>query len=163
WVQPAEPIKNIQLTIRGSDGSIDKVLLKDYAKSNEQQVFQNGSSDQFEIKHKDIGKIENITIGFDDNDQKAAWLLESVDIQYEEALYHFQAQCWLSSRLGQNFSWITMKPDPSNDVSKIFLYLHFPMLDIHYKVIIDTGESGINSNVILCIYGDENITKNFAL
>ncbi|CAF3864693.1 unnamed protein product [Adineta steineri] len=150
WVQPPEPIKNIQLTIRGSDGSIDKVLLKDYAKSNEQQLFQKGSSDQFEIKHKDIGKIENITIGFDDNDQKSAWLLESIDIQYEEALYHFQAQCWLSSRLGKNFNWITMKPDPSND-------------DIHYKVIIDTGESGINSNVILCIYGNENITKNFAL
>ncbi|CAF1216392.1 unnamed protein product [Adineta steineri] len=150
WVQPAEPIENIQLTIRGSDGSIDKVLLKDYAKSNEQQLFQKGSSDQFEIKHKDIGKIENITIGFDDNDQKSAWLLESVDIQYGEALYHFQAQCWLSSRLGQNFNWIIMRPDPSND-------------DINYKVIIDTGESGINSNVILCIYGNENITKNFAL
>jgi len=37
------------------------------------------------------------------------------------------------------------------------------MIDINYKVIIETGESGIDANVILCIYGDRDTTKNFAL
>jgi hypothetical protein len=37
------------------------------------------------------------------------------------------------------------------------------MIDINYKVIINTGESGIDANVILCIYGDKNTTKNLAL
>jgi len=30
-------------------------------------------------------------------------------------IFSFRAQCWLSSRLGSNFSWITIKPDVNND------------------------------------------------
>jgi hypothetical protein len=37
------------------------------------------------------------------------------------------------------------------------------MIDINYKVIINTGESGIDANVILCIYGDKDTTNNVAL
>ncbi len=50
-------IGNIEMSIRGSDGETDKILLKDHVKSNEQQLFQKGSLDQFEIKHKDIGNV----------------------------------------------------------------------------------------------------------
>ncbi len=37
------------------------------------------------------------------------------------------------------------------------------MIDINYNVIIETGETGIDSNVMLCIYGDQDTTKHFAL
>ncbi len=37
------------------------------------------------------------------------------------------------------------------------------LIEINYKVHIDTGESNIDSNIILCIYGDEDTTKSLAL
>ncbi|CAF0906528.1 unnamed protein product [Adineta steineri] len=150
-VPQQETTENIEITIRGSDEQIDKILLKDYAKFNNEQLFQKGNVDEFEIDHTDIGNIESITIGFSDSQQNIAWLLESINIQYKENTYHFQSQCWLSNRLGSNFSWVTIKPDESND-------------DINYKVTVVTGESGIDANVILCIYGDdETTTTNLAL
>ncbi|CAF0819854.1 unnamed protein product [Rotaria sp. Silwood1] len=149
-VQQTDTIENIEMTIHGSNGKIDKLLLKDHIKSDKQKIFQQGNLDEFEIKNEDIGDIESITIGFDDNEQKFAWLLESVDIKYKETVYHFQAQCWLSSRLGPNFSWITIKPDTYND-------------NINYKVTVEMGDSQLDANVILCIYGDKDVTKNLPL
>jgi hypothetical protein len=35
--------------------------------------------------------------------------------------------------------------------------------DIHYKILVETGESGIDANVILCIFGDEETTTNLPL
>jgi len=37
------------------------------------------------------------------------------------------------------------------------------LIDINYNVIIATGESGIDANVILCIFGDEDTTNHLAL
>ncbi|CAF2907936.1 unnamed protein product [Rotaria sp. Silwood2] len=149
-VSQMETTENVEMIVRGSDGQIAKILLKDYAKSNGKPLFQQGNLDEFEIEHEDIGTIESVTIGFSDSKQKVAWLLEYVDIKYKETFYRFRAQCWLSSRLGPNFSWMTIKPDVNDD-------------DINYNVIVETGESGIDANVILCIYGDENTTTSLAL
>ncbi len=35
--------------------------------------------------------------------------------------------------------------------------------DIHYKIRIETGQSGIDANVILCIFGEEETTTNLPL
>jgi hypothetical protein len=56
-VQRAETIDNIEMSIRGSNGQIAKMKLKDHTKSNDKQLFQRGSADQFEIKQKDIGNV----------------------------------------------------------------------------------------------------------
>jgi len=45
------------MNIHGSDGEINKILLKKFVQSNEQEIFQKGSLDQFEIKEKDIGNV----------------------------------------------------------------------------------------------------------
>ncbi|CAM4769776.1 unnamed protein product [Rotaria magnacalcarata] len=149
-VSQSKTTDNVEMIVRGSEGQIAKLLLKDYAQILDENIFQQGNSDAFEIEHEDIGNIESITIGFSDSEQQVAWLLEYVDIKYKETFYRFQAHCWLSSRLGPNFSWMTIKPDTTED-------------EINYKVIIETGESNINANVILCIYGDENTTTNLPL
>lgn len=36
-------------------------------------------------------------------------------------------------------------------------------IDVDYQVIVETGQAGINSNVILCIHGEETTTANLAL
>ncbi|CAF2254000.1 unnamed protein product [Rotaria magnacalcarata] len=149
-VSQSKTTDNVEMIVRGSEGQLAKLLLKDYAQILDENIFQQGNSDAFEIEHEDIGNIESITIGFSDSEQQVAWLLEYVDIKYKETFYRFQAHCWLSSRLGPNFSWMTIKPDTTED-------------EINYKVIIETGESNINANVILCIYGDENTTTNLPL
>ena len=50
--------ENVQMSIRGANGEVEKVLLKEHWKSDEQQkIFQQGKTDQFEIKHADIGQV----------------------------------------------------------------------------------------------------------
>jgi hypothetical protein len=56
-IQRTDVIDNIEMSIHGSNGDIDKILLKDFVKVNEQRIFQKGSLDQFEIKQKDIGNV----------------------------------------------------------------------------------------------------------
>ncbi|CAF5038510.1 unnamed protein product, partial [Rotaria socialis] len=77
--EQTDRIENIEMSIQGSTGQIDKFSLKDHMKS---------SLDRFKIEHTDIGNIESITIGFnDDKRQQVAWLLESVDIETIETFY----------------------------------------------------------------------------
>ncbi|CAF4318462.1 unnamed protein product [Rotaria magnacalcarata] len=114
-VSQSKTTDNVEMIVRGSEGQLAKLLLKDYAQILDENIFQQGNSDAFEIEHEDIGNIESITIGFSDSEQQVAWLLEYVDIKYKETFYRFQAHCWLSSRLGPNFSWMTIKPDTTED------------------------------------------------
>ena len=37
------------------------------------------------------------------------------------------------------------------------------IVDIHYKIHIETGQSGIDANVVLCIFGEEETTTNLPL
>jgi hypothetical protein len=61
--------------------------LKDLSQSNE-EIFRKGTLNQFELKEKDIGdEIESITIGFDDHEQRAAILFESIQIKYKNTVY----------------------------------------------------------------------------
>jgi len=53
----SETTENIEMIVRGSDGQITKILLKDYRKFNDKQLFQKGNLDEFEIEHKDIGSV----------------------------------------------------------------------------------------------------------
>jgi hypothetical protein len=46
------------MIVRGSNGQIAKILLKDYAKLNDKQLFQKGNFDEFEIEYKDIGNVK---------------------------------------------------------------------------------------------------------
>jgi hypothetical protein len=50
--------ENVEMIIRGSNGQIAKILMKDYAKFNEKQLFQKGNFDEFEIEHPDIGNVK---------------------------------------------------------------------------------------------------------
>jgi hypothetical protein len=56
-VSPTETIENVEMIVRGSDGQIAKILLKDYSKLNDKQLFQKGNLDEFEIEHKNIGNV----------------------------------------------------------------------------------------------------------
>ena len=48
------------MIVRGSDGQIAKILLKDYAKLNDKQLFQKGNFDEFEIEYENIGNVKTI-------------------------------------------------------------------------------------------------------
>ena len=48
----------------------------------------------------------------------------------------------------------------SNDDDFIFRKI---CSDIQYSILVETGQSGIDANVILCIFGDEETTPNLAL
>ena len=56
-VMQNQTTENIEMIIRGSDGQISRILLKDYVKSNSNQLFQKGNLDQFEIEHHNIGTV----------------------------------------------------------------------------------------------------------
>lgn len=103
-VPRAETREDIKLSIRGSRRQTERISLKEHAKSNEKALFQQDSTDIFELRYKDIGtvridilfrkhshfmfiQIESITIGFDPKESNAAWLLEGVDIRYKDTTY----------------------------------------------------------------------------
>jgi len=48
------------MIVRGSDGQIAKILLKDYAKLNDKKLFQKGNFDEFEIEYENIGNVKTI-------------------------------------------------------------------------------------------------------
>jgi GrpB-like predicted nucleotidyltransferase (UPF0157 family) len=56
-VQQNKTTENVEIIVRGSDGQIARILLKDYAKLNPNQLFQKGNLDQFEIEHQNIGTV----------------------------------------------------------------------------------------------------------
>ena len=87
-VHRTSAIDRIQLSIVGSNGQIDGIQLKSALRSHEQKMFRKGSFNQFEIKEEDIGNtIKSVTIGFDDPEQRAALLIESIDINYKNKVY----------------------------------------------------------------------------
>ena len=49
--------EDVEMIVRGSDGQIARILLKDYSKSDSNQLFQKGNLDQFEIDHQNIGTV----------------------------------------------------------------------------------------------------------
>jgi hypothetical protein len=49
--------ENVEMIVRGSDDQITRILLKDFVKSNSNQLFQKGNLDQFEIEHRNIGTV----------------------------------------------------------------------------------------------------------
>lgn len=61
-VLQTEKTDNIQINIQGTDGEIEKFLLKNNIKSTNQRIFQQGSLDLFEIKHKDIGQVREYLV-----------------------------------------------------------------------------------------------------
>ena len=63
-VSQNETIENVEMIVRGSDGQITKILLKDYAISNDKQLFQKGNLDLFEIEHENIGNVKYSLLNF---------------------------------------------------------------------------------------------------
>ncbi|CAF4048502.1 unnamed protein product, partial [Rotaria magnacalcarata] len=187
-VSQSKTTDNVEMIVRGSEGQIAKLLLKDYAQILDENIFQQGNSDAFEIEHEDIGNIESITIGFSDSEQQVAWLLEYVDIKYKETFYRFQAHCWLSSRLGPNFSWMTIKPDTTEDANrwlskekddnKTYIDLTpdgrktppsspvLPKNQATYTITVVTSseaDASTDSGVLMTIFGDKDQTTQFPL
>lgn len=52
--------KLIQFSMQGSKGSLEKKLLKDYARDKGKSLFQRGNTDQFDIPNDDIGKVKSL-------------------------------------------------------------------------------------------------------
>lgn len=48
------------MIIRGSNGQLAKILLKNYAKFKDKQLFQKGNCDEFEIENGNIGNVRII-------------------------------------------------------------------------------------------------------
>lgn len=53
--------ENVEMIVRGSNGQIAKMLLKNCAKHRNKSLFEQGNLDEFEIEHKDIGNVRNIS------------------------------------------------------------------------------------------------------
>lgn len=137
----------LQFSLNGSKGQLKRIFLKDFLQSKDKTSFERGTTDEFEIPHDDIGKIESLTIGFDGETTKLVWLLESIEIRYKDERYHFQVNSWLSTRLGSAFSWLNVNTEPK----------------MNYQIIVETGPKELNGNVFLCISGDDRTTSDLAL
>jgi len=50
---------NVEMIIRGMNGQISKILLKDFSTSQEKELFQRANLDEFEIEYESIGNVKH--------------------------------------------------------------------------------------------------------
>lgn len=59
-VTRAETAENVQLSIRGSAGTVDLVPLKEHAITDPDQLFQQGSTSRFQFQKSDVGTVNSL-------------------------------------------------------------------------------------------------------
>jgi hypothetical protein len=102
---------DVYLTLIGTNGTMSEPRLLD----NEQDNFERNKRDVFDIKMKDIGEIDHIVIGHNNEREKPGWFLETVEISREDLgkTWTFRGNRWLSrdEEDGQTYATLRREGD----------------------------------------------------
>lgn len=71
------------MTIFGPNANTGEIKLNESNCVNQKKkdLFEKGSTDQFEFEAADVGSISHIKIGHDGDKMNSPWLLESVKVE----------------------------------------------------------------------------------
>ncbi|CAF1439021.1 unnamed protein product [Adineta steineri] len=146
----AETDADVYLQIFGEKNSTDKIQLEpvDYTPKK----FQRGQINEFTYEFDDLGKIESVIIGHNEENPGAGWFLDwvEIDISMRSEIYRFPCYRWLDTDKddGEIVRQLTL-----SGVSETPVYV------VLYKITVVTGDkdrSGTDANVFLTIYGDKS-------
>lgn len=74
---------NVFITVFGAKANTGEIKLNESNCVNQKKkdLFEKGTTDQFEFEAKDVGSMSHIKIGHDGVKMNAPWLLESVKVE----------------------------------------------------------------------------------
>ncbi|KAL4660900.1 lipoxygenase homology domain-containing protein 1-like [Arapaima gigas] len=152
--------------IRGAS-SDSKVFIKLYGENNDTSkimlvvsdndlpnYFEAGRVDIFTIETSDIGKINRLLIGHNDEGLRSGWFLDSVQIAVPLHGLHYMLPChrWLSKDEADGKVEVELYPSEILQIEKL----------INYEITVVTGNvfaAGTSANVFIQIYGDQGKTE----
>ncbi|CAF1522163.1 unnamed protein product [Adineta ricciae] len=145
----AETNADVYIQIFGDKSSTDKIQLEpvDYVP----EKFQKGRINEFTYEIDDLGKIQSVIIGYNEESPDAEWFLDWVEIEtsISSEISRFPCYCWLGKN--KDGGVIERQLTSSNVTGK-------PITIISYKITVVTGDkdrSGTDAKVFLTIYGDK--------
>ncbi|KAI2661945.1 Lipoxygenase homology domain-containing protein 1 [Labeo rohita] len=129
----------------GEKGDTSKMMLA-VSDNNLRNYFEVGRVDVFTVDTADIGQINRLLIGHNNEGMRAGWFLDSVQIMVPNhgKHYMFPSHRWLCR-------------DEADGKTEVEIY---PM--INYEITVVTGDvfaGGTNANVFIQIYGDQGKTE----
>ncbi|XP_006819004.1 lipoxygenase homology domain-containing protein 1-like, partial [Saccoglossus kowalevskii] len=160
WITTAEdsrPCNNsaVHLVVYGEKDKTDPIILGD----GKPDYFEAGTTDEEDIKVKDIGKIFKIRIGYDHGADWDGWHLEKVKMRERKTgeILEYQFDRWMS-RTEDDLEIVREFPAirEGEDI--------LPVLKYHIEVNTGTEENAdTEATCYMCIYGERGDTGNRVL
>ncbi|XP_041351730.1 lipoxygenase homology domain-containing protein 1-like [Gigantopelta aegis] len=149
----------VYLTIYGTEGSTNKIRLD----ATNEDPFERGKTDKFNIKVRDVGEIKKIKIEHDGSGLAPGWHLDRVIIQdpkNPKNIYYFLYGGWLSRDAGDGRLWreIKAKRKLPKEVTR--------GITVKYIVTVKTGDvrfGGTDASVFIQFTGSKGTTKRLKL
>ncbi|MGH0156164.1 UNVERIFIED_CONTAM: hypothetical protein FKN15_047648 [Acipenser sinensis] len=141
----------------GEKGDTNKQLLV-VSDNDLRNYFETGHTDIFTIDTIDIGKINRLLIGHNNEGLRAGWFLDSVQIKVpvHGKQYMFPSHRWLCKDEADGKVEVEIYPSEILDIEK---------LD-NYEITVHTGNvraAGTNASVFIQIYGEKGKTELISL
>ncbi|CAH1787210.1 unnamed protein product [Owenia fusiformis] len=145
---------NVYVKIFGKNGDTGILYLK--SSDNTKNKFERGRTDLFKLEATDIGKIERIRIGHEDNGVGAGWFLDEVRVDVPSKGEHYLFAChrWLDKSEGDGEIEVELEPTEVRKGDK----------DIPYEVTVWTSDirgAGTDANVFIQMYGENGKTEQY--
>ncbi|KAI1905273.1 hypothetical protein AGOR_G00014410 [Albula goreensis] len=141
----------------GEKGDTSKMMLV-VSDNDLRNYFETGRVDIFSIETFDIGRINRLLIGHNNEGLRAGWFLDSVQIMVpvHGLQYMFPSHRWLCKDEADGKVEVEIYPSEILEIEKL----------INYEITVITGNiraAGTNANVFIQIYGDEGKTELITL
>ncbi|XP_033890281.3 lipoxygenase homology domain-containing protein 1-like [Acipenser ruthenus] len=141
----------------GEKGDTNKQLLV-VSDNDLRNYFETGHTDIFTIDTIDIGKVNRLLIGHNNEGLRAGWFLDSVQIKVpvHGKQYMFPSHRWLCKDEADGKVEVEIYPSEILDIEK---------LD-NYEITVHTGNvraAGTNASVFIQIYGEKGKTELISL
>ncbi|KAM9810394.1 lipoxygenase homology domain-containing protein 1-like [Neosynchiropus ocellatus] len=137
----------------GESGDTSKMMLT-VSDNNLGNYFETGRIDIFTVETADIGQINRLLIGHNNEGMRAGWFLDSVQIVVPQCgkQYMFPCHRWLSKDEADGKTEVEIYPSEILDVEQF----------MNYEITVVTGDvafAGTNARVFIQIYGDKGKTE----
>nr|XP_015194523.1 PREDICTED: lipoxygenase homology domain-containing protein 1 isoform X1 [Lepisosteus oculatus] len=152
-ISGASSDSKVYVKLYGEKGDTSKMVLE-VSDNNLQNYFETGRVDVFTIETFDIGRINRLLIGHNNEGLRAGWFLDSVQIKVPAhgKQYMFPSHRWLCKDEADGKVEIEIYPSEIMDIEKL----------INYEIKVLTGDkfaAGTNANVFIQMYGDSGKTE----
>ncbi|XP_049618566.1 lipoxygenase homology domain-containing protein 1 isoform X3 [Syngnathus scovelli] len=143
----------VYVKLYGDKGDTGKMMLV-VSDNNLSNYFETGRIDIFTVETSDIGQINRLMIGHNNEGMRAGWFLDSVQILVPVNGKHYMFPChrWLSKGEADGKTEVEIYPSEILDTQQL----------INYEVTLVTGDemfAGTNAKVFIQIYGSKGKTE----